>query len=263
MNATTGTDFCHRRLLPGMETDDATPAGTKLLLSARALAILFGAIIGATVLMQAGTGALTELGVATQSTLGKLASTVLQFAAFAIVVGLFLVGARDRDLLAASVPDRRDLALGVGSVVVLLAVQYGLLALLSAVGVLPVQNRAIDPASHAPAYFLAMVVLSVLVVGPAEELLFRGAVQGLLKRAWGTWPAIVGAALLFGFVHYNVGTGSLEERFAYVAIALLLGVMLGYLYEYSGNLVVPALAHGGYNAVAFGLQYLSAVGYVG
>lgn len=247
-----------------METDDATSAaGGKLLHAARALALLFGAILGASLLMQAGVGALSGVGVPAGSTLGKLASTVLQFAAFAIVVGLFLVGAKDRDLLSASVPDRRDVGLAVGSVVVLLAVQYGLLTLLSAVGVLPVQNRAIDPESHAPAYFLAMVVLSLLVVGPAEELLFRGAVQGLLKRAWGAWPAVVGASLLFGAVHFNVGAGSLEERLAYVAIALLLGVMLGYLYEYSENLAVPALAHGGYNAVAFGVQYLDAVGYLG
>lgn len=247
-----------------METDDATSTGgERLLRSGQALAVLFGAIVAAAVVVPAGLGALSGLGVATDGTAGQLATTVLQFAAFVAVVGLFLAGANDRDLLSLSVPDPRDLALGLGSVVVLLVVQYGLLLGLSSLGILPVQNRAIDPSSHAPAYFLWMVLLSVLVVGPAEELLFRGAVQGLLKRAWGMWPALVGASLLFGLVHFNVGSGSVTAKLAYAAIACLLGLMLGYLYEYSENLVVPALAHGGYNAVAFGFQYLEAAGYVG
>jgi len=40
----------------------------------------------------------------------------------------------------------------------------------------------------------------------------------------------------------------------------LLGVVLGYLYERTQNVVVPALVHGVHNAVIFGLQYLSAIG---
>ena len=40
------------------------------------------------------------------------------------------------------------------------------------------------------------------------------------------------------------------------------GAILGGVYEYSGNLVVPALAHGFYNAITFGLSYADTVGLV-
>jgi hypothetical protein len=91
-----------------------------------------------------------------------------------------------------------------------------------------------------------------LVVGPAEELLVRGGIQGLLKRAWGPWPGIVGASALFGSLHY-IGSGS--SALAYVVFSFLLGILLGYLYERTGNLIVPAVAHGGYNAVIYAIQY--------
>lgn len=244
-----------------METDDlVVSGGAKVLRSAQALALLFGALVGAAVLMEVGISALSGLGLPDDGTLFELTRTVLQFTAFGIVVALFVAGANDWGLLDVSMPEPRELALAGGSVLVLLVLQYSLLVGLSTFGVLPVENRAIDADAHAPAYFLAMVAVSILVVGPAEELLFRGAIQGLLKRAWGMWPALVAASLVFGLIHYNVGAGSVSARLAYVGIATLLGLLLGYLYEYSENLVVPALAHGGYNAVAFGFQYLESIG---
>lgn len=247
-----------------MAADDATTReGERLIRLGQAILLLFGALLAASLAVQVGSDLLAGVGFAATDTVAQIGRTLFQFAAFAAVVALFLYVADDHGILRFSVPDRRQALLAVGSVVVLLAVQYGLLAVLSSVGVLPVQNRAIDPATHAPAYFLAMVFVSVLVVGPAEELLFRGAIQGVLRRGWGVRPAIVGASLLFGLIHYSVGAGTPGERLAYVAIAFLLGGMLGYLYEYTGNLVVPAVAHGGYNAVAFATQYLEAVGYVG
>ena len=38
------------------------------------------------------------------------------------------------------------------------------------------------------------------------------------------------------------------------------GAVLGALYEHTGNLVVPAVAHGVYNAVTFGVEYLELTG---
>lgn len=247
-----------------MEVDDVTvPGSASLLRSAQALALLFGAVVGATLGAFAAAELLATLDVPEGGTVGQITGTVFQYVPFVLVVGLFLLAAGDRDLVRASLPDRRDLLVTAGGVVSLLALQYAMLFALSQVGLQPVTNSAIDPQTHAPAYFLAMVAVSLLVVGPAEEILFRGGIQGLFRRAWGVWPAIVAATLLFSLVHYNVGDGTVGEQLAYVGLTFPLGVLLGYLYEHSENLVVPALTHGGYNAVLFGVQYLTIAGYLG
>ena len=76
-----------------------------------------------------------------------------------------------------------------------------------------------------------------------EELLFRGILQTAIKkvipRRWGSmrhrWVAIGVAALLFAVMH----TATPHHM---VALAGL-GVILGYLYERRGSLVVPILVH--------------------
>lgn len=233
---------------------------SRLLGTLQASILFVGGIVGASFAVGAWEALAASVGVADGTTTFQLAQTVLQFAGFVAPVLLFVAAAGDRMLFPASVPGRRELALAIAGFVLLYVLQYGLLAALGTLGIAPVQNRAIDPESHKPVYFLWMILFSVLVVGPAEELLFRGAIQGLLKRAWGPWPAIVGASALFGLLHYSVGSGSVTSALAYVLIAFLLGTVLGVLYERTGNLVVPTLAHGGFNAVAFAIQYLSVTG---
>lgn len=238
----------------------SSASDSRLLSTLQALILFVGGVVGASFAVSLWQGLAASLGVAAGTTAFELLRTAFQFAGFSAPALLFVAAAGDRSLLPFSLPDRRGAALALGGVVVLYGLQYGLLTALGAVGVEPVQNRAIDPTTHAPAYFLWMVVVSVLVVGPAEELLFRGAIQGLLKRAWGAWPAVVGAAALFGSLHYSVGSGSVAGALAYVLVAFLLGAVLGVLYERTENLVVPAVAHGLFNAVAFALQYLSVTG---
>lgn len=238
----------------------STNTDSRLLGTLEACILFVGGIVGASFAVSAWGALAPSLGVAEDTTAFQLARTVFQFGGLVAPALLFVAAAGDRSLLPASVPGRRELAFTVGGLVALYLLQYGLLAALDAVGVAPVQNRAIDPESHAPAYFLWMMVISIAVVGPAEELLFRGAIQGLLKRAWGARVAIVAASALFGLLHYTVGSGSVAGALAYVLVAFLLGLVLGGLYERTGNLLVPALAHGGFNAVAFGMQYLSVAG---
>lgn len=238
----------------------STPhAGSRVLRTFQAAILFVSAIVGGSLGISIWAGLAPALGVAEGSTAFQVLQTVAQFVGFVAPVALFVASSGDRSLLALGRPSRREAAITAVGVVGLFLLQYGLLAALSTVGVTPVENQAIASEGHAPAYFLWMVVVSILVVGPAEELLFRGAVQGLLKRAWGPWPAIVAAAALFGSLHYSVGTGTQLQALTYVGVALLLGVVLGWLAERTGTLLVPMLVHGGYNAVAFGLQYFDAV----
>ncbi len=73
--------------------------------------------------------------------------------------------------------------------------------------------------------------------GVAEEAFFRGALQ----------PAVgwLAASLLFGLAHY-VPRAGLK---AWAPAAVLAGALLGGLYEWTGNLVAPALAHVVVNAL--------------
>ena len=90
-----------------------------------------------------------------------------------------------------------------------------------------------------------LLVVSVLA-GVGEELLFRGAVQGGLERWVGPWPALVIASLIFGLLH--------SVTWSYIILATFMGAYLGVLWNYSGNLLAPIVAHVGYDFVA--LLYL-------
>ncbi|MFB6128023.1 MAG: lysostaphin resistance A-like protein [Halolamina sp.] len=226
------------------------------------VAVVVVALLGASVAVGAVVPALVAAGVVADGGVGaEYAGMVVQFVSFMTVVGLFVVGAGRTELLAASVPDRRDALLFAGGYVALLVLQFVSVWLLGIAGVSTGTNRVVELGRETPVLFLYLVPLSVLLVGPAEELLFRGTVQGLLRDSWGPRAAVAAASLVFGAIHYwSVVGGGPVERLLYVAVAAVLGAVLGMLYEVTGNLVVPALAHGAYNATLFVIQYLNATG---
>jgi membrane protease YdiL (CAAX protease family) len=104
---------------------------------------------------------------------------------------------------------------------------------------------------------LALVPLSFLLIGPGEELLFRGVVQGRLRQAFSPIAAVVIASAIFAAVHVVALSGSAGGRAVTVGVLFLPSLVFGAAYERTGNLVVPSLIHGGYNATLFGLFYLS------
>ena len=81
---------------------------------------------------------------------------------------------------------------------------------------------------------------ATVFVGPiAEEMTFRGLVQRR-ARVWLTpGTAIVISAILFGLAHMNM---------IQLVYAFPLGLLLGLLYEKSGSLLAPVLAHMAVNA---------------
>ncbi|MWV63733.1 CPBP family intramembrane metalloprotease [Halorubrum sp. JWXQ-INN 858] len=177
--------------------------------------------------------------------------TVVQFGGFLLAVVGYLAFTDEWDVVDVARPSRIDTALVVGGAVGLLALQYGALLVLAEVGLTTGENRATVAAGDPVPYYLAMIAVSLLVVGPIEELLFRGVVQGGLRRAFDAGPAILIASLVFGVIHLPSIEGALPEQLAYVGVVVLLGCVLGLLYERTGNVVVPGLAHGAYNAAIY------------
>ncbi|MDS0293709.1 CPBP family intramembrane glutamic endopeptidase [Halogeometricum luteum] len=145
---------------------------------------------------------------------------------------------------------------GVSTVAVLL-VAFGFTALSAVLPIEPTTSVVGDVAASEPWVLLAFAALSILVVAPAEELLFRGAVQGRLRRAFGPAAAVVGAGALFAVLHVlNFGVLNAGAAVA-LGVIFLVGALLGWAYERTGNLLVPVAVHGVYNAVLFGASYLT------
>jgi membrane protease YdiL (CAAX protease family) len=100
-----------------------------------------------------------------------------------------------------------------------------------------------------------MIAVSFLVVGTAEEYLFRGFMYGgLLSISKGKhWFLIaVGSSFLFSIVHayYAVAYG-VASVLPFIALITFSVAMAVTFYWSGGNLLVPALIHGAYDATGF------------
>jgi uncharacterized protein len=92
---------------------------------------------------------------------------------------------------------------------------------------------------------LQLTVISI-IAGISEEAFFRGAIQGSLADHVGVCIALVMASLLFGAFHLITWT--------YAIITAFIGVYLGLLWIWTGNLLTPMITHAVYDIAA--LVYL-------
>ncbi len=204
---------------------------------------------------------ISSLGARVEATdVTLIAQTVIQFIAIMGVVIWYAKILETDQLLPFRLPDGPVAGIIVGGTILLLVCQYIINQILQWADLAPGANQAVLAGAGDPTYFLIMVPVSILFVGPAEELLFRGAVQGRLRQSWGMWPAIVTATVLFGLIHIPAITGGFGAQLSYALLVGILGLLLGYLYEYTQNILVPSLIHGAYNATLFGMLYLFEIG---
>jgi uncharacterized protein len=81
-----------------------------------------------------------------------------------------------------------------------------------------------------------------LIAGISEEAFFRGAIQGSLADRVGMVLALVLASAAFGACHLLTWT--------YAIIAALIGLYLGLLWVWTGNLLTPMINHALYDFAA-------------
>jgi uncharacterized protein len=86
------------------------------------------------------------------------------------------------------------------------------------------------------------IMLVALAAGIGEELLFRGVVQAGLEKLLGPLAGLLLASLLFGLAHAMTR--------AYFIVTAIVGIYLGLLYQWTGNLLVPVIVHFLYDWVA-------------
>lgn len=270
-DATEGTtgDAAGGDARPPSDTDGVASSGGFVELADRnqrarnvthALALVVVAFLAGAVVQTLGMSALEGAGVVggESPALEQVVPMALHFVGFLVAVGWYLAW-RDGSLVRFGRPTGRDVRWTMLGFAGLVALLVGLDVLLSALGFEPADNVSVEVGREHPELFLYFIPVVLLLNAPAEELLFRGVVQGLFRRAYGVVPAVVAAALVFGVVHYLalVGTGS---RLAYVAIAFVSGLVLGALYEYTENILVPVAVHALWNTLVYVNLYAGAVG---
>lgn len=102
------------------------------------------------------------------------------------------------------------------------------------------------PQLHAGVDIALIAVVIGIVVPIGEEIFFRGLALGALRRALNRHAAVVVSALFFALAHLQV---------VELVPILILGLILGYLYDLTGSLIPGMIAHGLNNLAALLLFY--------
>ncbi|MCR4689609.1 MAG: CPBP family intramembrane metalloprotease [Saccharofermentans sp.] len=91
-------------------------------------------------------------------------------------------------------------------------------------------------------YMISMVILIPLT----EELVFRGAVLGSLRRGFKPWTAIVLSALIFGLMH------GISMHIGY---ALICGLIIGACYYFTNSIYASFMIHAIFNLVGSAVPF--------
>jgi membrane protease YdiL (CAAX protease family) len=110
-------------------------------------------------------------------------------------------------------------------------------------------------ASYSIAIFLFAMPFQTLCVGISEEGLFRGYMQTHLRKFYTVGMAIFIQAVFFGAWHFVWDLSPFDPigMAQYVATTFLIGLLFGYFYSKSKNLVPLIFAHGLYNSFLEGI----------
>ena len=98
----------------------------------------------------------------------------------------------------------------------------------------------------------AFLLLTWILIGPCEELFFRGALQNALTRWGGAAPGILMAGLFFGAAHFDA---TLWVR---SVGAFIIGIVYGVTYHRRRSLVPCIVAHSLNDTISFALTFIHA-----
>lgn len=91
-----------------------------------------------------------------------------------------------------------------------------------------------------------LIALGLLfVMGPAEEIFWRGFVQHKLENKYGEWKGFIFATLIYALIHIW------SFNFILVMAALVCGIFWGLMYKYNKNLVPLIISHAVWDVAVF------------
>ena len=197
------------------------------------------------------------LGIDFSLTTGFVLSTILlQGVAFPLTaVGYLRLRGLSVSFVKARLPTLRDVLWIVSGYVLVFALVITLLVLVATLDA-PTASRTNQDVLRDPGTLIWLVPLSLLVIGPGEELLFRGIIQGRLRESFGPVGAVVLASATFAPAHILALTGSPQALAVSISVLFVPALVFGVTYEITDNLVVPSVIHGAYNATLFGILYI-------
>ncbi len=189
-----------------------------------------------------------------------LISTAATGIGSATVVFGYLDGTdRGLDFLDVDWPDTRDVVYGVGGFVVLLLVLLVGAELVDVLGFSSAEHSIVQTArENDPAILLWLIVPSVLLVGPGEELLYRNVIQKSLYDSFSRTGAVLVTSALFALIHFPAyATGGLLETIGSLLLIVPLSIVLGFAFARTENIVVSALIHGAFNGFQYAALYVA------
>lgn len=206
---------------------------------------LLGIVIG--IILQLPFTGMMALGAVMGYTLGFLGLGILYmtYRGYNIVEMAKYIGMRT--------PEPQQLAYVLAGNVAIVLVLAGFLSVINALAGLPDSGAASELAQGeiGTALYLGIVAFMLVIVGPAEEIIFRGVIQTRLREQFSVVPAIVLSSLIFTVLHiqiYTVGGGALGAVIGFTAL-FVPALIFGYLFERTGNVLVPSLIHGIHNSM--------------
>ncbi len=129
------------------------------------------------------------------------------------------------------------------------AVGVALAFVVSAIAALlhtPQVNSPIEEFTKSPGALIFIVILAVSAAPFFEELFFRGFLQPLLSRTFGTIIGVLLTAMLFGALHLS----EYSMVWQYGLAITLVGVALGYVRVRSNSLIPSTVMHACFNSVS-------------
>jgi membrane protease YdiL (CAAX protease family) len=96
------------------------------------------------------------------------------------------------------------------------------------------------------AMFFGGWLFTFLFIAIPEELFFRGLVQNLLERRWGTHVSLAMTSVLFGLSHFNKRLGvaaAVGFNWRYVFLATIAGIFYGRAWLAKRRLMASAITH--------------------
>jgi CAAX protease family protein len=144
------------------------------------------------------------------------------------------------DYFALKWPAARDLKLGIGALVVLIAAGDALLYLSGRDVVTAFQVQSYTTAAAA-GWLPAMFAAAILIAPAGEEAVFRGFLfRGWTRSPRAVWPAIILISILWAMLH-------IQYDWAGVLQIFIIGLFLGWMRWRSGSLVITFVLHALFN----------------
>lgn len=157
----------------------------------------------------------------------SLSVSLLVFLALLLKPRLFHLGA----------PTKRHFVVGILSAMVLYLIFY--FGNIVSGFLFPFKDQQISLiyGNKAQASEILIGILLIFIIGPGEELFWRGFSQNFLAEKLGEWKGYIIAALLYGAVHATTG------NFMIVMAALVCGFFWGFIYKQEKNLWPVIISH--------------------